>query len=100
MNPISEAAQSGGSEPRTAPGDSPITVVTAEGAGGLSVTEAARALAGARHKSRDQEAGQRRDDWPPPDIESSSLVNTAAKEAPQPDEGGVQAAPGGTDNAL
>jgi hypothetical protein len=48
MDPITEAA-AGGSEP------APVSIVRADGDGKLSVAQAARALASARHKSRDQE---------------------------------------------
>src|SRR5262249_34448611 len=48
MNPTNEAA-TGGSE------QIPVTIVTADGDGKLSVAQAARALASVRHKPRDQE---------------------------------------------
>ena len=48
----------GGSDPRAAAGDFPITVVTAAGDGRLSVTQAARTLAKARQPAQPQ-AGER-----------------------------------------
>jgi len=50
---VNNEAALGGSEQQ------PVTQITVEGEGTLSVTGAARALAGARHKQKDQPATQR-----------------------------------------
>jgi hypothetical protein len=99
MNPINEVAQMGGSDPRSTSGGTPITVVTAEGEGRLSVTEAARALAGARSRSKDQEA-QRQSDAMPPAIESSA-ASAALEDAGERQlrDSGEQAPPGEADRA-
>ena len=67
MDLTNEAASSGGEQ-------APISIVTADGDGKLSVAEAARALASARHKPRDQdEAGEQRfDPQRPAEIESTA----------------------------
>jgi hypothetical protein len=71
----------------------PITVVTADGDGKLSVAEAARALASARHKPRDQ------DEAAEPHQESSVAANAASEGAGERDPQQDATPPGETDRA-
>jgi hypothetical protein len=109
MDPITEAA-AGGSE------QAPMTIITAEGDGKLSIAEAARALAGARNKPREQEQahGQRPTNSPilakagtagggtaEPVQESSSAASAASEDAGELDPRlrGDEALPSETESA-
>jgi hypothetical protein len=111
MDPITEAA-AGGSE------QAPITIVTADGDGKLSVAQAARALASARHKPREQQQAleQRQISAPilakagiaeagtvaaEPAQESSRAASTASEDVGERDPRlrGDEAPPGETESA-
>jgi hypothetical protein len=62
----------------------PVTHITVDGEGTLSVTEAARALAGARHKQKDQPqpSGPRAEGAAPHEVAQESTPAQAGNDAP------------------
>ena len=82
-------ALSGGSEQQ------PVTQITVDGEGTLSVTEAARALAGARHKQKDQaQPSEPREGAAPHEVAQESTPAQAGN-----DVGELLAPPGETERA-